>query len=215
MFNTEFLNIMITVPTGIFSLFTIVFLAYFMMSFVSGGLEVFDFDVEIDTNSGGSGWLFFTRGISGVPLSIGLFMTFLIATTISFVFQKNVMGIFYDYNSPEFNAFDLIYVLISLAVSLPIMMASLWLAGVFIKKTHMAYLFETVSIKSLDYVGMKAKVSSGYVDSDFGVIVLNVGSDEFILNAYTDEKDIKQGDLVFIKEKNEERNKYYVSKNEF
>lgn len=145
-----------------------------------------------------------SSGVSKVPLIIGLCLTFLPMTIITFLLQEPVFDLMQSLiNDILFYAIATAYILVSFVICLFI--------GGFLSKPIASIIQNNTGSEVVNYLGLEAIVISNSVTSEYGRVQCEIGHTEHVLDAYSNEA-LVLNDKVLIVEKNTEKEKYLVKK---
>lgn len=190
-------------------------LALMFISFITG----FGFDTSHHFDTGSDGHfhgdsvhhfdlhilddLFISSGVSKAPLIIGLCLTFLPMSILSFLMQDTIFPII------ERELPIIAYYAVTITILFILFVVSLYIAG-FLCKPIASFIQNNTSYV-IDYIGQEAKVINNIKINSFGYAKCVINHSEHTLKVDSD-IDLQVGDKVTILKYNKEKDRYLVEK---
>lgn len=195
------IDILLSFPTNVFFVPFVFLLLIMCIDLIFNVVDVAVADIDLfESGNLFSGGLLLPPILSKVPLAVGLCVSFFFATILSFYFSS-----FIDQYISTTTA------MIAKVVSIPVnFYLSLYISAKLL--SPLAPLFDkSKAFAKVDFVGMKAKVHSGEVNTQRGEIIVHHNGSEFLLDARILESDapIEYGNDVVIVSLNKQK-KYYI-----
>lgn len=186
--------------TGFVVCFTVL-----LISMVTVGLES---DIEMPAEIGGFDNPLVTAGLSKVPLFVGLTLTFLPMTIISYLVQEYALV-------PIESLLDNFGLLgdIGFYAGATVLMGLEFFGSLYIAKYLSAPIAKALQKTkfTIDYIGQTAEVSSLKVDQTYGEVLLYLNHHEHLLVVKAEEgQAFKKGDKVVIHSYDKEKERYLV-----
>lgn len=147
--------------------------------------------------------LLISSGVSRVPLVIGLCLTFLPMSILSFFLQDTIFPIL-ETTLPAIG-----YYLATIGILVVLFVASLYIGG-FLSKPIASFIENNTSYV-IEYIGQKAQVITDIKQGSFGHAKCVINYSEHTLTVYSD-IDLKSDDKVTILKYDKENDKYFVEK---
>lgn len=200
----EFFSALLTFPTIVFFVPLLVFLIILLVDLAFNVVESFTADIDfLDLDNIPGAGLFLPPVLSKVPLMVALTVSFFIATIMSFYSYQFLISFIPN-----------TFLFISSIVLIPVIIyPSLFVAALLL--TPLAPVFDkNNSFAEMNFIGLKAKVHSSVIDTEWGEIVVYHEGKEFLLDAMIDSgTPIPYGDDVVIVERDLATSRYLVAKN--
>lgn len=198
---SAFISLLLSFPTNIF--FVPLGLLFFIMliDLVCSVFETFASDLDLfDLDDLPGSGIILPQVLSKVPLAVALFVSFFVATIISFYYQQ-WSQVYTEYR---------LWLIIDIAVIPVIAYLSLFLSAWILKP--LAPLFSKNNFAEVDYIGLKARVHSSTINQDIGEVMVLHNGNEFLLDAMmSQDTPVKYGDEVIIVAKDKASNRYVVA----